>query len=234
MRDLLGTLLPRCVSWMFDSALWRLPREPGVERRLCLTFDDGPTPSGTLDLLRVLSRHGVPATFFLIGTKAVRSPELVRAILSDGHTIGNHTWTHRDAWTLPVRRMQRELCRATQALEDMTGTAIRWMRPPYGHFTLPMIAWCRRRQQRMVMWDSVLPDYRPGVTAGELGRHLRRYLRPDAIVCLHDNAHSRAATPALLHHALPQLIADGWQFTPLKPEWAWRQAADSQAEQIAN
>lgn len=227
MRHLLGTYVPRGVSWMFDSALWRLPHSTG-DRRLCLTFDDGPTPWGTYDLLRVLRQHGVQATFFLVGDHVRKHPDAVRAIVSEGHSLGNHTQTHIDAWGVSHQRTLRELSRTTQMIEDVTGQAVRWMRPPYGHLTLPMIRWCRRRAQRMVMWDLIAPDYCPGAAADFIARFTLAHLRAGSIICLHDNRHSTAVTPAALRHCIPQLLADGWSFASLadlEPSLAFKAAA---------
>jgi len=222
MRAALATWAPRAASWLFDSALWRLPPPARTSRVLSLTFDDGPSSAGTWDLLRVLDRFHVPATFFVVGRHAQIRPHLVRNIVAAGHCLGNHSWSHADAWRTSRLRTAIEFSRTRRFLEDLSGDAVPWMRPPYGHLTLPMVQWCRRHRQRMVLWDAAPPDYQPYQTIERLQRHWVAAVRPGSIVLLHDNPQSAELTPRLLKSLLPDLLRDGWRFEPLPRSAAWR------------
>lgn len=100
-----------------------------------ITIDDGPDPRTTPQLLAALDRHGVKATFFLIGRHAEQYPELVRAIHGAGHTIGNHTFSHPAGrfWCIGPRSAQRELARCDEALQAITGQVPTLFRSPVGH-----------------------------------------------------------------------------------------------------
>lgn len=197
---------------MLPSLLWR--RDDG-KRTLFLTFDDGPCPSTTPRLLDLLARHDVPATFFLVGAAARRRPDLVRAIQAAGHVIGQHTDTHPDAWRTPATEVEAELGRATATLEDLTGAAVRWMRPPYGRFTPAMLRWCRRRGQRVAMWDVMPGDFLSSATPAGVLRRTLRLVRPGSVIVLHEGGPARRVTPAALADALPQLTGLGYRFASL-------------------
>jgi peptidoglycan/xylan/chitin deacetylase (PgdA/CDA1 family) len=111
-------------AWGAQCALpaiaWRRGR-PG-RRQVALTFDDGPDPAATPRLLRLLDERDVRATFFLIGERAARHPELVRAIAAGGHEVGNHTWRHRNAWLLPPGAAAREITEGARILGEILGS----------------------------------------------------------------------------------------------------------------
>ncbi len=211
MRARLGTLYSRAVSRFVSQVHCRLPAE--TEKQLFLTFDDGPTLEGTPELLEVLSEYDVRATFFLVGENAARHPEHVRELVARGHAIGNHTFTHADAWKLSTRQLLRELVQCTRVLETITESNIGWMRPPFGRVTRPMVRWCRRWKQQLLLWDVMPPDFEVGVSQRRVCDTFLRGVRTGSVICMHDNAKSRRVTPNSLRECLPRLLSDGWQFT---------------------
>src|SRR5690348_3178119 len=107
-------------------------RRTGDPRTVALTFDDGPNPAVTPDLLDLLDRHAIRATFFLIGAHVRAYPDLAREVVRRGHTIGNHTDTHPALPLLSGRKISQELDRCDEAIRSATDVVPRWMRPPYG------------------------------------------------------------------------------------------------------
>ena len=212
ITHLIGTQVPRLLQGLYPDILWRVPTR---RRAAYLTFDDGPTPHLTGRLLDLLAQHGAKATFFLIGSQAERDPGLVQAMVEGGHTIGNHTYTHPDAWRTPHEHVLSELSRTSALLEDQTQTSVRWMRPPYGRFTQSMRSWALVRRQRLTMWDLMPGDYLPGSTAHKVEQRILSSIRPGSIIVLHDNAKAERVTPAALARLLPCLTADGWSFEAL-------------------
>jgi peptidoglycan/xylan/chitin deacetylase (PgdA/CDA1 family) len=221
LRDWWAAAGPILGRRVFDSLLWRLPDH--TARTAALTFDDGPHPASTPRLLEVLGRWGLPATFFVIGEQAQRYPELVREILAAGHEVGNHSWSHRDPWRLARRDMVREFRDTARLLVELTGHAPKWLRPPFGHFSLAQIAWCRRVGIRPVMWDTVANDYHPEAVA-TLSRQLLTRIHAGSVILLHDNAIAATQTPAMLEVSLPRLIDAGWTFQPLPVAARWTPA----------
>src|SRR5271163_969174 len=99
---------------------------------VALTFDDGPNDPYTQQLLDLLARRKIRATFFLMGSYVLRHPEIARAIHRGGHLLGNHTMTHPSLlWERPTR-VREELVSCSTAIEDATGEAVKWFRPPFG------------------------------------------------------------------------------------------------------
>lgn len=212
LTSLAATYGSRLIRWRYPDVVWRMPHD---ERVAYLTFDDGPTPAATERLLTLLDRYDAKASFFLIGREAARQEDLVRAIHAAGHTIGNHTYTHPDAWRLSPDRLLRELERTSATLEDLVGSTVRWMRPPYGHLTTLMRRWALVRRQRIAMWDVMPADWLLPTGVSHLQRRILRSIRPGSLIVLHDNPKSQAATPRALAALLPRLRDEGWQFRAL-------------------
>ena len=210
--NVVGTHVPRWAARFYPDLLWRMPAR---ERIAYFTFDDGPTPGLTDRLLDVLARFDAPASFFVVGRHARRDPGLVHALAAAGHTVGNHTFSHPDAWTTAEARLVEELERTTGLLEDLLGRPVRWMRPPYGRFTRAMRRWCQLRRQRCTMWDVGPGDYLPGATAGAIERRILRAVRPGSIIVLHDNPRAGAIAPEALAAVLAHLRDLGWSFRAL-------------------
>ncbi len=208
----LATYVPRWTSGLFPDILWHVPTE---ERVAFLTFDDGPTTALTQRILGILERFNAGATFFLMGENAASQPGLVRQMIEAGHTVGNHTYTHPNAWITSPSQIVVELDRTTSVLEHLSGSAVRFMRPPYGRFTPGIRKWCRVRRQRLVMWDVMPGDFYPTSTAHGIERHLLQTTRTGSIVVLHDNPKAAHSMPQALEHYLRALSADGWRFDAL-------------------
>jgi peptidoglycan-N-acetylglucosamine deacetylase len=181
---------------------WRGPR--GAGRRMALTFDDGPDPEFTPRVLDILAARGVRATFFLVGERAARAAQTVRAIASGGHEIASHGWSHRSLWLCGPARTDAEIGRARVTLGELAGTAPALFRPPWGMVNAAMFPALRRHGQRCVFWSIQPEGLRPAPAATQVARVLRR-AHPGAIVDLHD-AEGTPEAPVRLCAALPSMI----------------------------
>lgn len=193
---------------------WRGPRSG---RRLALTFDDGPDPEFTPRVLALLEREGVRGTFFLVGERAARAPEVVRAIAAGGHEIGNHTWSHTNLWRCGPRRTESEIRRSHETLTELTGRSPALFRPPWGAVNAAMFPVLRRIGARCVFW-SIQPERLRPVDASIQAACVVRRAYPGAIVDLHD-AEGTPRAPERLLEALPPMIAGlrerGFEFSTL-------------------
>jgi peptidoglycan-N-acetylglucosamine deacetylase len=194
-------------------------RRMGDASTMALTFDDGPNPAITPGLLDLLDRYGAKATFFLIGARVRAFPELAREIGARGHTIGNHTETHRALTFLSVRGIAEELDRCDEAIESATGRRARGMRPPWG-FRGPQLRGVVRARgdERVVMWSVAAHDWKVQPTERVIER-LRRAGGGD-IVLMHDGDHrvpegDRRHTVAALEYWLPLWKDAGLRFVTL-------------------
>ncbi|MGH8821511.1 MAG: polysaccharide deacetylase family protein, partial [Rhodoferax sp.] len=199
-------LLPRC-QWL-GSNWTRLPFAAAARGEIAITIDDGPDPVVTPAVLDVLERHGVKATFFCIGTQAVRHPALCREIVRRGHAIENHSQTHGYGFALQgPRGFLRELQAAQQTLVTITGEAPVFFRAPAGlrnPFLDPVL---QRLGLQLASWSRRAYDTRNG-DADAVLRILTRSLRAGDILLLHDRHAARTAqgSPVILD-VLPPLLA---------------------------
>jgi peptidoglycan/xylan/chitin deacetylase (PgdA/CDA1 family) len=158
---------------------------PSDERRVYLTFDDGPNPWATEAILETLERHRVPAAFFMVGEHVRRHPATARRVAAQGHDIGNHTQTHTKLHLQGLGRVRRELESAHAEIAGTTGVIPRSFRAPHGYRSPLVAPAARRLGYRVFGWSfGVWDTTRPG--APEIRRRVRAKLRPGAIVLLHD------------------------------------------------
>ena len=188
-------------------------------KTIALTFDDGPDPTWTPQILSILRKHQVPATFFVVGSMASRHPELLRRIHDSGSEIGLHTFTHPDLVDVSPWRMDRELDETEMVLVGSTGLTTNLFRPPYsstvsavddlGYRTVQSAA---ARGYLSVFTDTDSDDWaRPGVAA-----ILHNATPPSdagSIVLMHDAGGDRSETVAALDLLIPQLQQQGYRFT---------------------
>jgi peptidoglycan/xylan/chitin deacetylase (PgdA/CDA1 family) len=182
-------------------------RGPAGRSRVALTFDDGPHPVTTRRVLEILAASRHRATFFVLGEKVRRHPDVVRDIRAGGHSVGIHGDFHdrfhsfRMPWTV-----RNQLVRAGDAVEAATGARPRFFRPPLGHTSVTTVPGVRRAGLTLVGWSSRGLDGLRGRTAEACLARVRRTLDDGAIVMLHDAAEYDDFEPAAVR-ALPQLLA---------------------------
>lgn len=198
-------LWPRS-NWMGPN--WtELPADAAARREIALTIDDGPDPVVTPQVLEVLARYGVQATFFVIGARAERYPEVCQEIVSRGHAIENHSQRHRHHFALMgLKGITRELQAAQASLTALTGRRPLFFRAPAGFrnpFLAPVLS---RLGLQLVSWSVRGFDTRVS-NAQQVTRKLLAGLRPGAIMLLHDGnaARTPAGQPVILE-VLPALL----------------------------
>ena len=178
-----GTFVPG--SQLFGKKILRNSDEP---KGMWLTFDDGPDPETTPMILELLEKAGVRATFFLIGEKGRRYPELVRAIAAGGHSIGNHSASHPRGsfWAVGPWRARREVGRCQEVLEEILGKAPVLFRPPVGHANFFLHPVLRAYGLQLIGWSCRGLDGVSTSAEGVLER-LGEGLTSDAIVLVHES-----------------------------------------------
>lgn len=156
-----------------------------VPRAIALTFDDGPDPAITPRLLRVLASRGARATFFMCGLAARRHPDIVRAVASEGHSIGAHGWDHRPVSSLPPAEWERQIVQPLDVLGELVGRRVRWFRPPWGAVEGSTVEALRRRGIATVLWSAEGLDWHLR-DAADIADHAQQHLTRGGIVLLHD------------------------------------------------
>ncbi len=221
-----GRLTERAFGIGFDelmclgcSVIPRFDASPHVS----ISFDDGPRPGTTDEILEALARYSVKATFFVIGEQAQRYPDMVRKIQADGHEIGNHSQHHPDLRSVSPRRLAQEMVQCQETLERILGARPRLFRAPYGHFRWDMRARAGLGGiETLVGWD-VTPPFEE-IRAELISDYILQRVRPGSIILLHDGlagveeglseAAGRAAA-ASMHRIIPELQQRGLMITPI-------------------
>lgn len=196
---------PSLLKPLMKELLWNMPAD---ERKVYLTFDDGPIPEVTPWVLDTLAKYGAKGTFFCIGRNAEKNPMLMDRIRREGHSVGNHTYDHLNGWSTPVTAYLRNVLRCQQ----LTGS--RLFRPPYGRITRPQVQALRKRFT-VVMWDVLSGDFDTRIQGPACLRKVVEHSIPGSIIVFHDSLkaaeRSRHALPLALEHFTEQ----GYAMEPL-------------------
>jgi peptidoglycan/xylan/chitin deacetylase (PgdA/CDA1 family) len=193
---------------------------PGPE--IALTFDDGPDPRFTPQVLDVLARHRVNATFFFVGARARAHPAIVARALAEGHAVGSHGDVHRDARTTRLPALARDFRRGRRAIEEIAGRRVTLFRPPNGHVSVRAALAFRFAGLRPWLWSVDPEDWRPDANATGIVASAAD-VDPGDVVLLHDalarptdpRACDRSATVAALDGLITQLRDRGFEFVVL-------------------
>ncbi|WP_432047159.1 polysaccharide deacetylase family protein [Streptomyces asiaticus] len=212
-----GTLSGRTDA--FDHHL-RIPAEPqrnflergaGQPRRVALTFDDGPCPPYTDRILDILRSYRVTATFFCVGLNAAGYPTTVRRIAEEGHTLGNHTWSHPFLPELGMDELTFQVEATASAIFRATGSRPRLVRPPYGAGRPEVLDWLAAQDLDCVLWNNDSHDWAaPGVAA--ITERVVRQVHDGSVVLLHDGGGDRSQTVAALPGIIERFLADEYAF----------------------
>ena len=197
----------------------RLARRPSTGA-VSLTFDDGPDPESTPQILSALAELGVHATFFVLGERLIASPEVGRRIAADGHELAVHGWTHRPHLLRSPLAIQGELQRTVLAIEATTGRVARFWRPPHGIVTGGGLGAGRLLGLRLALWTTDGRDWRRDATTASIRDRLIARLQPGAVLLLHDSSSFGAPDSwRRVLRALPDVVehcrACGWPLGPL-------------------
>lgn len=169
------------------ASVYRIACRLESQDRVALTFDDGPHADGTPAVLDELARHGVTATFFLVGEQVVQRPALAREIVDAGHEVAVHGYRHTLLLRRRVRAFAEDLDRAVAVIVEATGQAPTLYRPPYGVFSSGALSHVRERGWRPLLWSTWGRDWERRATAQSIARRATKGLRPGGVVLLHDS-----------------------------------------------
>jgi peptidoglycan/xylan/chitin deacetylase (PgdA/CDA1 family) len=196
---------PYLLKKLYSQGTWRKSKN---EKKIYLTFDDGPVPEVTPWVLDILKANSIKATFFCVGENVEKHKELYQRILQEQHAVGNHTYSHINGWKTPL---QDYLENIEKCAKNVRSTLFR---PPYGRI--------RKKQQRaladrytIVMWDVLTGDYDRKTSPKKCLRNAVKYTRNGSIIVFHDSIKAKSN----IQYALPRFIeaakANGYSFEKL-------------------
>jgi peptidoglycan/xylan/chitin deacetylase (PgdA/CDA1 family) len=174
---------------------------------VALSFDDGPNPPFTDEILAILARYRVPATFFCVGLHALAWPEQLARMIDAGHTVANHTWSHPYLPDLSRAQLIEQVERTEARLP---GRGLPLFRPPYGSRSPQVLTWLRELGSPVALWDVDPQDWaRPGPAA--ITDAVLSQTRPGSIVLMHDGGGDRSQTVAALPAVIEGLLERGYR-----------------------
>lgn len=190
----------------------RVVNPPGADKKsaIALTFDDGPDPRFTPQILSILRRYKVKATFFWTGRNMARYPKIVAAARAGGHSIQNHTWDHESLGRAGFAGQEKAMIGATREMRKMRLPFPTWMRPPYGSYNAHTLSIARKHGMRTVLWTIDTIDYRrpPAMT---IAKRVLNQVRPGSVVLMHDGGGPRSNTVSALPIILDALLKRGYR-----------------------
>lgn len=203
---------------------------PSSEKVVALTFDDGPMPVYTEQILDILKQENVKATFFVIGRMFQANPKIGQRVAQEGHLLANHTWTHPYHRHSPTAAAS-EIDRTADIITQYTSQVPRFYRPPGGVLNNGMDSYAQSKGYTTTLWGSDTGDWRRPAPATIVSRVMNT-VHPGSIVLMHDGGGKRDNTVAALPVMIAQLKAQGYRFVTLS-ELLQLQVRSTQPQQAA-
>lgn len=189
---------------MSKSLIWKIPTQ---EKKIYLTFDDGPIPHLTMEILKILADYKAKATFFCVGENAERYPQLIDRILDDGHIIGNHSYHHLSGWKTPINEYLNNVNKAAQFIDSSL------FRPPYGQINYQQINYLKQ-DYKIIMWNILSGDFDKKLENEQCLFNVLQS-KPGDIVVFHDNVKSQEKVLYVLPKYLEHFTQLGYEFCSL-------------------
>ncbi len=203
-------------SQLYGHSFVGLPRGT---KKLALTYDDGPNDPHTGNLLDVLAKHNVRATFFLIGRYVAERPDIVRRHVEFGNALGNHTWDHPNLTFSTPHALREQLETTSKAIADATGEAPKLFRPPFGGRRPGVLQTARALGMTPILWNVTCYDW-SAKTNVTIERHAYRQIHGGNVILLHDGGHlefgaDRSLTVMATDHLIRKYKDEGYEFVTI-------------------
>lgn len=196
---------PQLVRALYPGVLWRMNPH---EKKVYLTFDDGPIPEITPWVLDLLDKYNIKATFFLVGDNVRKHPQEFQMLLDRGHRVGNHTFNHIRGFEYHTRNYLANTDKADALIKSDL------FRPPHGHMRMKQY-YVLRKKYRIVMWDLVTRDYSNKLNGKQVFAKVKKYVRNGSIITFHDSLKAEANMKYALPRSIEWLIEQGYTFGTL-------------------
>ncbi|SDM47358.1 Peptidoglycan/xylan/chitin deacetylase, PgdA/CDA1 family [Daejeonella rubra] len=202
------TSSPFWLQWFYPTLTWHKNRK---EKIIYLTFDDGPIPVVTPYVLNTLKKFNAQATFFCIGENIDKYPEIFSEIISEGHTVGNHTQSHLKGWNT----RDDDYLNNVRKCSELTGSQL--FRPPYGRIKKSQITAINKQfpETEIVMWDVLSGDFDQTISARTCISNVLKNTRNGSIIVFHDSIKAFGRLEQSLPIILEKLSAQGFVFRTL-------------------
>lgn len=187
-------------------------------KRLVLTFDDGPSPVYTEQLLDLLKSENIEATFFVVAENAAKMPETISRMKREGHCVALHSLAHRHAFLCGYHYMKYDFAKSLTIMKGL-GCRIHFYRPPWGVRNLFTHKFISKYHLKLVLWDIMAGDWKARTTPEMITETIERKAFDGAVICLHDGCEKYGGAKGAPFHtidalktALPRMKGRGYQF----------------------
>ncbi|WP_244889033.1 polysaccharide deacetylase family protein [Neobacillus drentensis] len=177
---LIYAILPTLIIRMSGRGIIKRINAPAI----ALTFDDGPNPEYTPQLLDLLQKYGVKASFFVVGSKVKANPAIIKRMSQEGHTIGIHHYDHISSWILSPFQLKKQLKMTEQAISEITHEKVTFYRPPWGSFNIASLF--LSKQFKVIIWSDIFGDWKVAKGKNGLLEQFLQATEAGSVLLLHD------------------------------------------------
>lgn len=196
---------PFFLRWYYPNVIWNKSRQ---DKKLYLTFDDGPIPEITPWILDTLNQYHVKATFFCVGENIKKHPDIFDRLIREGHQVGNHTFNHLKGWN----HSDEEYLENVQQCHELTASPL--FRPPYARAKKSQLKKLESDFQ-IIYWDVLSGDFDTRITAEKCFQNVINYTKNGSIIVFHDNIKAIPRVKFALPKVLEYFLAKGYTFHTL-------------------
>lgn len=229
LAQLQGMRFQSTVLSQFQGTTIREAKLDSQHKAIALTFDDGPWPTTSTQILDILKENNIKATFFWVGRYLQTYPEIGKQVAAAGHAIGNHTWNHQYL-KYNEDGAAREIDRTSSLIEELTGIQTSMFRPPGGILNNGLAAYAQKKNYAVVMWSADSFDWR--TLTASLTDNVMRQAKSGGIVLMHDGGGNRARTVKALPDIIARLRKEGYIFVTV-PELLQMQEQELKRQETA-
>ena len=194
---------PSIAKYLYPSLVWKKNTE---QKKIWITFDDGPDEKATPFLVNLLGKFNIKATFFIIGSQAKKHPELVKLIINNGHKIGNHSFSHLSGYSTKNNKYLQDVEQAKKHIDSDI------FRPPYGKITPSQIK-SLKKDFKIIMWDIMSWDFKENISSNKIFRNVMDNVESGSIILFHNNLKSYKNLKKSLETILEKLKEQEYQFS---------------------
>ena len=194
---------PSVAKYLYPSLVWKKNTE---QKKIWITFDDGPDEKVTPFLVNLLGKFNIKATFFIIGNQAKKHPELVKLIINNGHKIGNHSFSHLSGYSTKNNKYLQDVEQAKKHIDSDI------FRPPYGKITPSQIK-SLKKDFKIIMWDIMSWDFKENISSNKIFRNVMGNVESGSIILFHNNLKSYKNLKKSLELILEKLKEQEYQFS---------------------
>lgn len=195
------------VKKIFSNYIWDVSN---TDKKVYLTFDDGPIPEVTEWVLSELKKHKAKATFFCIGDNVKKHPEVLKKVFADGHSVGNHTFNHLNGWKTATGDYIENSILCEKVLDDFDCKSKKLFRPPYGKIKPSQSKILRKLGYKIIMWDVISYDFDTTISKEQCLENVLKNVKTGSIIVFHDSKKAFANLEYVLPRTLQFLKEKGF------------------------